>query len=585
MNKKTENYTFPTPPQRGKAGKRLSYKQRLFLYIFGIFTIFTIGVVVLEQTRERTYKTEMLVERLDAYVSMIDAALQHNKAPELIQTLLPEHVRLTLIDYKGKVLYDNVIDDVSQLDQHLERSEIQAAKYDEGAWDIRLSQSTNQEYLYYAKRFPQYFVRVALPYNVQVQHFLKADKGFLYLVLVFFVIMLFVIRYVSGRFGTSIKQLRDFALAAEDKKTTDFIPNFPHDELGEIGEKIAENYKQLQKREKEIVNEREKLLQHVYNSQEGLCFFSKERTVQFYNGLFVQYLNILEVDITDIFTNQLFEKIVAFVVSSTKNENYFEMHISKQGKYFALRVSVFDDKSFEIIINDITKQEKNRLLKQEMTGNIAHELRTPVTSIRGYLETLLQQSLPEEKKRLFIERAYNQTLALSELMYDMSLITKMEEASQSFTKETVNITQLLEELKNDLESFLQEKNISMTWNIPKDAVIEGNRNLLYAIFRNLTDNTIRYAGADVAIHIRQYNEDKDFYYFSFTDTGIGISEEHHLNRLFERFYRINEGRTRDTGGSGLGLSIVKNAVGFHKGTIVAKNRVGGGLEFLFQLHK
>lgn len=585
MNKQTKNYAFPTPPHRGKAGRRLSYKQRLFLYFFGIFAIFTIGVVVLEQSRERKYKTEMLVGRLDAYVSMIDAALQQNKAPELIQTLLPEHVRLTLIDYKGKVLYDNVIDDVNQLDRHLERSEIQAAKHDEGAWDIRLSQSTNQEYLYYAKRFPKYFVRVALPYNVQVQHFLKADNVFLYFVFVFFVIMLFLIHYVSGRFSKSIKQLRDFVLAAEDKKTTDFMLNFPHDELGEIGEKIAGNYQQLKNHEKEIVNEREKLLQHVYNSQEGLCFFSKERNVQFYNGLFVQYLSILEVEIADIFTNPVFEKVVAFVETSTKNENYFEININKQGKYFSLRVSVFDDKSFEIIINDITKQEKNRLLKQEMTSNIAHELRTPVTSIRGYLETVLQQSLPEEKKRLFIEKAYNQTLALSELMHDMSLITKMEEASQSFTLEPVNINQLLEELKSDLENSLQERNIVMTWNIPKNDMIEGNKNLLYSIFRNLTDNTIRYAGTNISILIKQYNEDKDFYYFSFADTGIGISEEHHLNRLFERFYRINEGRTRDTGGSGLGLSIVKNAVLFHKGTIVAKNRAGGGLEFLFQLHK
>ncbi|MCL2328731.1 MAG: HAMP domain-containing histidine kinase [Bacteroidetes bacterium] len=564
---------------------KLTYKQRLFLYFFAIFTIFTVGVIVLEQSRERKYKTEMLVERLDAYVSMVDAALQQNKTPETILTLLPEHIRLTLIDYSGKVFYDNVIDNVSQLGQHLERPEIRAAQIGGNSWDIRLSQSNNREYLYYAKRFPQYFVRVALPYDVQVQHFLKADNFFLYFVLVFFVIMLFLIFYVSERFGKSIKQLRDFVLAAESKKTVDFALNFPQDELGEIGAKIAENYKKLKKHEKEIVNEREKLLQHVYNSQEGLCFFAKDRSVQFYNGLFVQYLNILEVEIAGIFTNPVFEKVVAFVETSTKNENYFETNISKQGKYFSLRVSVFDDKSFEIIINDITKQEKNRLLKQEMTGNIAHELRTPVTSIRGYLETVLQQTLPEEKKRQFIEKAYNQTLALSELMHDMSLITKMEEAAQSFTLEQVNINNLLEELKNDLENPLREKNISMTWNISQNVVIEGNKNLLYSIFRNLTDNTVRYAGANIAIHIKQYNEDKDFYYFSFADTGVGISEEHHLNRLFERFYRITEGRTRDTGGSGLGLSIVKNAVLFHKGTIVAKNRAGGGLEFLFQLHR
>jgi signal transduction histidine kinase len=246
-------------------------------------------------------------------------------------------------------------------------------------------------------------------------------------------------------------------------------------------------------------------------------------------------------------------------------------------------VNIFEDKEFEVVLNNITRQEKTRLLKQEMTGNIAHELRTPVTSIRGYLETVLENSLDEEKKKHFITRAYQQTMVLSELIQDMSLITKMEEAPQSFKMENVNIHQLLQTLKTDLALSLQEKNIDMQWTIPDDLNVEGNQNLLYAIFRNLTDNVIRYAGENINIRISKYNEDKDFYYFLFYDTGAGIADESHLNRLFERFYRINEGRTRDSGGSGLGLSIVKNAVAFHKGTITVKNRKEGGLEFLFKI--
>ncbi len=99
------------------------------------------------------------------------------------------------------------------------------------------------------------------------------------------------------------------------------------------------------------------------------------------------------------------------------------------------------------------------------------------------------------------------------------------------------------------------------------------------------NSSFRYAGENIDIIISCYGDDRDFYYLSFADTGAGIAEEQHLNRLFDRFYRITEGRTRDTGGTGLGLSIVKNAIAFYKGTIVAKNRAGGGLEFLFQLPK
>ena len=132
---------------------------------------------------------------------------------------------------------------------------------------------------------------------------------------------------------------------------------------------------------------------------------------------------------------------------------------------------------------------------------------------------------------------------------------------------------------------LDAKHIDMLWSVPDGLKINGNSNLLYSIFSNLTDNAIKYAGDGISIKLNFINEDKNFYYFSFSDTGKGIEDEQHLPRLFERFYRISEGRTRETGGSGLGLSIVKNAVMFHKGVITAKNRKGGGLEFLFQLHK
>ncbi|MDR1679465.1 MAG: HAMP domain-containing histidine kinase [Prevotellaceae bacterium] len=568
---------------------KLNYKHRLFLYIFLLFALFTAGVIIFEQSRERKYKTEALVEKLDAYASVVNTALQNKQQPDSILSLLPANIRLTLIDHTGKVFYDNVIDDISHLEHHLSRPEIKAAQSNNRTSDVRLSSSNQVEYLYYAKWVPNYYIRVALPYDVHVQHFLKADNFFLYYVLILFAVMLLLINYVSGRFGKSINQLRNFTHAIENEKEPMLVPEFSHDELGEISAKIAENYQQLKRNKKEIAAEREKLLQHVYSSEEGLCFFSEKRKVQFYNGLFIQYLTIIgdepNTEASAIFSNPLFEKVTTFLSSHAKDENYFETQIAKQGKYFALRVNIFDDRSFEIIINDITRQEKTRLLKQEMTGNIAHELRTPVTSIRGYLETVLQQSLSEEKTHQFLEKAYNQTLSLSGLIQDMSLITKMEEAPASFQIEQVNINTLLEGLKSDLEIPLQEKNITMEWNIPPNTIIGGNRNLLYSIFRNLTENTIRYAGNDVNILIKQYNEDKDFRYFSFADNGVGIPNEHHLNRLFERFYRINEGRTRDTGGSGLGLSIVKNAVLFHKGSIVAKNRLGGGLEFLFRLPK
>jgi signal transduction histidine kinase len=577
---------------------KTNYKQRLFLYFVVIFTVFAAGIFFFEQSRERKHKTIALEEKLDAYAGLIDAAIRRDSgrltASALPLGLLPDNIRLTIIDRQGTVVFDNAITDAARMENHAHRPEIAAARETGKGSHIRISASNEKEYLYYARQFDRYYIRVALPYDIEVRRFLKADRLFLYYLAALFVIILFIINIVASRFGKSIRQLRDFTRAMEHPAagapgTLPELPRplFPPDELGEIGAQIVENYRKLEESRKVIVLEREKLLQHVHSSDEGICFFSAARTVEFYNGLFIQYLNTITdaagIDPAVALTDAAFAPVAAFLRNREPQEAYFETQIDRQGKIFAVRINVFDDTGFEIIINDITTPEKTRRLKQEMTGNITHELRTPVTGIRGCLETILGHKLEPEKRDYFIRSAYNQVLTLSELIRDMSLITKMEGAPQSFRQEAVNIPALLNALRNDLEIPLRERNIRLTWSMAESVVVKGNRNLLYAIFRNLTDNVIRYAGAGVTATILVYNEDREFYYFSYADNGPGIPDEQHLNRLFERFYRVGEGRTRDTGGSGLGLSIVKNAVAFHKGAIVAKNRAGGGLEFLFKL--
>ncbi|MDR0758327.1 MAG: HAMP domain-containing histidine kinase [Tannerella sp.] len=567
---------------------KASYRQKLFLSFVLIFTLFTAAIIFFEQSREKEHRTEALEEKLDAFAGIVYSALSRTadrrQTLDSLPGLFPENIRLTLIDRQGHVIYDNAVEEAGQMENHARRPEIRLAREKGRGRDIRISSSNNREYLYYARQFSDCYIRIALPYDIKVRHFLKPDNIFLYCIAALFVVMLALINLVSGQFGKSIRQLRDFSNLIENGNA-----RFPDDELGEIGTKIADNYRKLKESEKAIALEREKLLQHVHSSEEGLCFFSPGNAVEFYNGLFIQYLNTItdEADSNpaSVLTDASFGKISAFLSGRDARDSYFETHVDKHGKTFAVRANVFDDRSFEIIINDVTKQEKTQRLKQEMTGNITHELRTPVTGIRGCLETILEHPLSPEKKDYFIRSAYRQTLALSELISDMSLITRIEEAPHTFDPEDIVVADLLENLKKELEIPLQEKDAKMTWNIGSDVTVRGNRNLIYAIFRNLTDNAVRHAGSHIGIFVSRYAEDAGFHYFSYSDTGVGISGEQHLNRIFERFYRIGEGRTRDTGGTGLGLSIVKNAVAFHRGTIVAKNRVGGGLEFLFKLPK
>lgn len=235
---------------------------------------------------------------------------------------------------------------------------------------------------------------------------------------------------------------------------------------------------------------------------------------------------------------------------------------------------------------NVRSVQKNSLLKKQMTSNIAHELRTPVTSIRGYLETLLAcPDLPKEKQKAFLERAYNQTLRLSELISDMALISKIEEKSSNFKKAEIDMFDVAKEVFDEFSERTNAAEVTVENNIPQGTMMVANRTLIYSILRNLVENSLKYAGTGITIHIESFYIPSDkCYYITYYDTGSGVSEEH-LERIFERFYRVQEGRTRDDGGSGLGLSIVRNAVAFHGGKIRVSNREEGGLMFKFNIMK
>ncbi|NDV96814.1 sensor histidine kinase [Dysgonomonas sp. 521] len=574
---------------------KLSYKQRIFFYFFIIFALFAVCIVIVEQKEEKKQRTQALTERLDNYADMIHMYMEEYQLTDSnitdIGTLakaMPMDIRITIIDESGRVAYDKDVTDISTLENHLDRPEIRNASYQGNGTNIRMSASTHHEYMYYAKHYKDYYVRVALPYNIQTQSMLKADNMFIYIVLGLFVIVIIFVNYIAGRFGKSISQLKNLAIKIkEDKPLTEKIA-FPEDELGEIGNQLVSLLKQKERSKREIEVEREKLIQHFHYSQEGICIFDRDIKKIYANTNFFQYFNFIvdlpAFDLEAIIREEVFIPAIEFIHNRKKDETYHTYQIKKSGKAFSIQTIVFEDDSFEITIKDITKTEKTRLLKQEMTNNIAHELRTPVTSLRGYLETLNTQTLPSDKQTQFIDRAYQQTIRLSNLIEDISLISKMEEASTQFAMEKINLSQLINDVRIDLTDKLKENDIQLNIAIKDNITIDGNYTLLYSIFRNLMDNSISYGGQHILVGISNYMEDWDYLYFSYFDTGKGVDEQY-LPRLFERFYRVNEGRTRDTGGSGLGLSIVKNAVLFHKGEIQVKRHAGGGLEFSFTLKK
>ncbi|MDR2499333.1 MAG: two-component sensor histidine kinase [Tannerellaceae bacterium] len=573
---------------------KISYRQRIFYGIALAFLVFSAAIILVERQQERRYRMSEAVSRLDGYAEIVNTIISSaavpldsiSKAKELF-ALLPDSIRITIIDARGNVCFDNATDSSERADNHINRPEIRLAEEARRGYSVRQSASTGSEYLYYARRFDSCFVRLALTYNSETRNMLRPDNFFIYIAAALFLAALIAVHFMARRFGRSMKQLKELATAIKRGQNIPSV-TFPEDELGEIGNELLDIFKQSERNKQGIHLEREKLIRHFKFSGEGLCIFNRDMKKVYANSAFVQYVNLISdspiFDVENIFQDQMFMPVADFIRTDSKEERYTDFRIRKNAKIFSLQVVVFVDLSFEIIIKDISLAEKTKLLKQEMTGNIAHELRTPVTTLRGYLETLSNHKLPPDKQQQFIERAFLQTVRLSNLIEDSSIISKIEDAPSQFALEDIVLPELISEVYADLRDKLDEQCIRFNVDMSDTLTVKGNYSLLYSVFRNLIDNSISYAGSNIEVNIKNYSENENYFYFSYYDTGAGV-EERHLNRLFERFYRVSEGRTRDIGGSGLGLSIVKNAILFHKGDIQVKHHHGGGLEFLFTLRK
>ena len=582
----------------GEKRHRIPFSQRLFWSVFFMFLGFTVCFLLFQYQREREFAQEKLNNVLSNYNYQLFRKCQ--QSTDINQTVISfmddipqKDLRVTIIDPSGDVLFDNSGTD--EFNNHNDRSEVRKARlYNEG-FAIRSSESTGKRYFYSASNIGGYIYRSALPYDPYVRGILTVNKDFIYFMALMTLIFFFVLSRFTFSIGKTISKLRDFALNVEKDRmpAVDYV--FPNDELGDISQNIVTLYHRQQKAKNELSMEREKLIKHFQYSKEGFAMFTSEGREILSNILFIQFINVISdtqihqvEDVTDIAE---LEPIRTFLNKNIRNLNRKKkvlresVTIDKNGKIFLIECILFLDNSYEISINDISRQEEESRMKRQLTQNVSHELKTPVSSIQGYLETILSNpDLSPDKRQFFLERCYSQSTRLTGLLRDISVLNRLDEASEMFDLTEVNITKLIAEIQKECSQDMEEKHITSEIILPGDPTVFGNNSLLYSIFRNLYDNAIAYAGENIKITVNCYKEDPKYYYFSFSDNGVGIPEEH-INRIFERFYRVDKGRSRKIGGTGVGLSIVKNGVNFHKGQISAKSSPGKGVTFFFTLKK
>ena len=586
--------------------RRKTYKQRIFLYFFAAFTFFFVTIMAFQFQREKSYRVGELETTLDNITGFTQRYIDHYHLFEngdfskldSVKFLIPEpHTRITIINEQGVVLYDSFVPEYKKMENHLFRPEVQKALYSGEGGNIRHSVTTGQDFYYYARFYDHYFVRCAVVYDVQIRNFLKTERVFIFFMIALFFVMWGMVYMMTKQLTEFIRKLRDFAVKAGNNEEIDTHLAFADSEFGDIRRQIVQIYRGLRKTKNDLIAEKDRLFAHLNALNEGIAFFSVNKEKILANSHFIQYINLIS-ERSTVSAEMLFEidefKPLLFqiekyldpdVIINPKDLPQVSIIIGKSERYFRVQSIIFHDKSFEVLITDITRPERRRLLKQQLTSNIAHELKTPLSSIKGYLETIINnKNLPKEKQDYFVQRAFFQSERLNDLLNDISLLNNIEDAGDLFEFKKIRLRPLVKDVIENLENRLSEKKILVQLAVDDKVEVYGNDSLLSSIFQNLIENTINYAGQDISIHLKQYLEDDRFYYFSYADTGKGISEEH-LSRIFERFYRADEGRTRDNGGTGLGLSIVKNAVQLHKGEISVRNRAEGGLEFLFSLSK
>ncbi len=244
----------------------------------------------------------------------------------------------------------------------------------------------------------------------------------------------------------------------------------------------------------------------------------------------------------------------------------------------SIRVVEYGQNQMLVIVRDVTLFEQVEQMRRDFISNISHELRTPLTVLSGYMESLLEENADNEQMQHTFKVMQQQTWRMHQLTEDLMLLSSYEDPRRDRKQLVVNVPQMLTSLKEQAEILSAERNHTVLLEADPRLYLLGEHRELDSIFTNLVVNAVNYTPTGGAIRIRWFEDDKGAH-FEVNDTGIGIPP-HHIPRLTERFYRVDEGRSRHTGGSGLGLAIVKHAMQRNNGSLRIDSEVGRGSTFI-----
>lgn len=530
----------------------------LFVFVNGLIYTVNIDTLKREMDEKADFIDLVLKERAAEGKGNGAALVAETKAISSIVGL-----RVTIVDFSGTVIADSEVADLSVLDNHLHREEIQAARSSGKGNVVRHSATLNLDTMYYAKRTDNYYVRLSKSLK-DIDKSLSGIRSRLVTFLLCSVIVGLILVWVTARrMSKPIRETYTFAMEFSDGKFDRRIRNYSDDEVGSVQRALNHLADTVVEKVNGLEAERSKLVTTFETLTDGIAVIRPARTIEFANTSFKNFYSPEHpVDGRRSFEVIRSRKINARIEEALIKEKAmrFDEEFS-DGRILEIYLSPVLEggklSSMLFVSHDVTEQKRIERIKSDLVGNMSHELKTPVTIMKGYLETLHNHLDDREMRELLIARAIENADRQNSLINDI-LKLHMIESSSEIVREKIDLSEIIGSCVKILSAKAYQRNISVNVEVSASAVFEnGNRFLAEEVLFNLIDNAINYNNPDGSVTVN-VSESGGITVCSVRDTGIGIPQDS-ISRIFERFYRVDKSRSRATGGTGLGLSIVKHA--------------------------
>ncbi len=485
-----------------------------------------------------------------------------------------DDVRVTVIAADGRVLKDS--SGQESYENHIDRPEIKAARDGKPAVSVRRSETLNKEMMYYAEKVAvgdsAVFIRVAIPTESINGYALKSIIPMLAILLGVWIISTVASILLSGVLLKPLRQVKNGLTQIDNGTYQKVIPATDDEDVNQILSGINDLAEKLQANMQAAKSERKKLDYVLCNVSDGIAVFDGELNVEIANDAAKKIFGTSEPEGKHIEVLTADRTFIEYVENCARNKSDALFTFEANGAYYLTSVRYTDSDMIIAVLSDITQTKENEKMRLEFFANASHELKTPLTAIKGFNDMI---ALKEKDAEIsdYSARISKEIDRVINLLGDMLDLSKLDNSALKHENLTeVELSEVSLEVKEALNELCRQKDVKI--NVDGSGVVTAEREHIYELIKNLAENGVRYGNAGGKVDI-EISEEKGKVKLTVADDGIGIDAKHQ-SRIFERFYRVDKSRSRATGGTGLGLAIVKHICGLYNADLSLKSTLGAG---------